>query len=1241
MAAIKWSFENISPDLIELDLENNRLTFDHDNIEIDTKVFSFGKKVRSKWLEAIKTTQINFQIRWREFGMSNRRDEQYWIIIEVEEKTPPPTPIEESSLSVEDLKAAGGVMKRKARRRSRDRLPETARNAINEKNKKVGRKTQIPPEIFDKLKEGNKQPFDEWLATQKPVPKEQQQQEPQQQKPQQQQTRTSGPKKKVKAEEDVEMTQSEKDALHERFESILIDPTSLFKWSNKDGKKKLLFTYFTPSLLEKLKVKPNGKIGGYLSWPLTKLAEMFRITLNSPKDKFYSLAEIFLAWSESIDKESPAEQSFRAGVITHERTNVYWGVSPGFPQFVIKKSDSTNIDGTLVVGNSIRFDSYTYDDGGRILPNHISTGIPSLPLREDLPIPLVISCQKKLQQIEEQVRGAIMDEKGDIDLQKLPMSLVGLVNEWHSEPDFIKAMENVSRKLGFKIVFDIKDKESKWPTTYKYIRSWCLAYVDEGPPSGIKPEKGAAYVRSFPIYMPPKATLRNQNFGFCWFHSARGLVHDLALGYLLDDWKKPHHPSNRWLLLGDETGVGKELIKSNVLIRNKNAKKFAYIWVLIPPEIFPTQIASDFHAMDQEYFGREHIRVLNNLVEAPEPRLITFIFETDKYLDDDEKMSDGNISPSATVLKATLPLLFEYISQHTIKNDDFECVISTISEQWGWLETGANPSKGFLNMIGHDYFDHVSARGRGKFRIKGHEIVGKLDHPWLPYADAMGFMTNDSLPKSLENIEKKINDSIKILPIHLSFLNNDFPKLAELLSKKPISFLERLCGLDSKDVYAYMNHIISGMIHHACERFSPIDWVSFNKLMEQEQSRHTGRIIAEQVTNWAVPKLPELLKQLPTDGDRVNMCLTLGWATEQQGGNISPIIEQISPDWLNPETCPERYQLSLVRLIFANRQNFFDFNTDSNLLSESGIFDYPRLTPPDMENILQDKSALTNKNLSILGTFFSSFALQGLKDTSLRESLWKSNEVLAKFEWKHRRDNRRHCIYGGEFAIDCAQHDAKWYEQAHQRLFVDIKYYFATGEGEEEELFWWPAALKYHSLRSDSESHTLEKDECEHLIQKARKIALKSPLPVKIRLFYWMARLSEIYGIPGTETHFQDLKLLVGSHEKIANHDVYAAIFYVHLIDLLGRYNTNAHELEVQSEKLPSKYYKKDGSLDMRYTKCRKFAAKRAGSLKPVDFRRDFSIALENCAETTRLHFSDFLENPDTCITDCLKFNYL
>ena len=53
--------------------------------------------------------------------------------------------------------------------------------------------------------------------------------------------------------------------------------------------------------------------------------------------------------------------------------------------------------------------------------------------------------------------------------------------------------------------------------------------------------------------------------------------------------------------------------------------------------------------------------------------------------------------------------------------------------------------------------------------------------------------------------------------------------------------------------------------------------------------------------------------------------------------------------------------------------------------------------------------------------------------------------------------------------------------------------------------------------------------------------------------------------------------------------------------------NTNAHELKLQSEKLPSKYYKKDGSLDMRYTICREFAAKRAESQNAVELETPYT----------------------------------
>jgi len=47
--------------------------------------------------------------------------------------------------------------------------------------------------------------------------------------------------------------------------------------------------------------------------------------------------------------------------------------------------------------------------------------------------------------------------------------------------------------------------------------------------------------------------------------------------------------------------------------------------------------------------------------------------------------------------------------------------------------------------------------------------------------------------------------------------------------------------------------------------------------------------------------------------------------------------------------------------------------------------------------------------------------------------------------------------------------------------------------------------------------------------------------------------------------------------------------------------NTNAQELDLHSEKLPAKYYKKNGSLDMRYSICRKYAAKRAESQNAVE----------------------------------------
>ena len=92
---------------------------------------------------------------------------------------------------IEDLKAAGGVMKRKARSVSRDHLPQNSLEALKRKFKE-GIKERFPDEIEKELQQGNTEQAHKWMDGKKGKKPQQQQQKPQQQ------TRTSGPKQKVK-----------------------------------------------------------------------------------------------------------------------------------------------------------------------------------------------------------------------------------------------------------------------------------------------------------------------------------------------------------------------------------------------------------------------------------------------------------------------------------------------------------------------------------------------------------------------------------------------------------------------------------------------------------------------------------------------------------------------------------------------------------------------------------------------------------------------------------------------------------------------------------------------------------------------------------------------------------------------------------------------------------------------------------------------------------------------------------
>ena len=947
-------------------------------------------------------------------------------------------------------------------------------------------------------------------------------------------------------------------------------------------------------------------------WPKSKVEKILNIEPKQKKTTVGYFAELLLAWHNSIVDFSETQTSEYSGIITNESTNVFFGITPGLPQFVLKGDGEQEFFGAFAIGINIKFESFVFDDEGRTKPNSVRSPLPDYPRREIAsPKPIIIDQENA----DDQIIAAITDDEGNLDVSKFPMSLVAMKKTpltskgWDFKDDmdearekFLDKIKTLSLTMGFEVITENDELIPQWKNTYKYLLTWCLVFKSNDPPEGIMVEKGAIFIDHFPLYTPVRANVRRRDFNFCWFVSARGRVHDAALKYLAEEWRRKS--KNRWLLLGDETGSGLELIKNDDYVRKQGGKNFAYIWTLIPPDSYPPTIASDFHAMDQHLFGEEHLVALSNIIETPDMGPTTVIFETDNFIHNEQQLPRNNISPSPSLIKATLPIMLEFIAQNTQRKHKKNCGVEVTAEQWDWNNWRSTEPSKFLQNHGQIMLDNIERRGNGEFEIDVNPPVAKLDHPYLNYSDAVGFLVGDSLPKMLEEYKEKLNEHIHVLPIYPTFLESEFPKLCEDLATKPLKFIEALIETNTQHVNAYFKFVLSGMINQAWAQFKPLDWRQFNHLMERKQSTANGRKISAHLSNWILPNLSQHLESLLSDADRVNMCLTIAWSMDQQGGDVSQIIGHISPEWLS--TCPldsrEKFTLSLARVCFASRQNYFDFSTATPELLNLGIIPESIDSPDNLQKILSETNTLTENMASILGIFFSTFAFQNSTNPEHVKSLWNTNSFFVSFPWEKARENRRHCIYGAEFAIDCAisSEDENWFEHTKQRLYVDFDQYLSSGEDRRDEPFWWPVALKYHCLKSESSSSSLTEKDAKELLNKAKKVAREGPLPVRTRANYWMVRLSRVLNVSDGSEFFAELESFIESEEYPKN-DVYGALLYVHLIDLKQRFGFESEH----------------------------------------DFTELFNAALLDSNKSTQLHFSEFIRNNDVDIIESLCYNYL
>ena len=926
-----------------------------------------------------------------------------------------------------------------------------------------------------------------------------------------------------------------------------------------------------PDLIETVKLSPTLRLINFVGhgFDQQQIALLFGKELTAPKDTIEAIAQCLNMWYDSIINKSNSKPPY-TGYIMSESTNIFFGIAPGLPQFIVKEGDVEVQEGALAVGLTFQFNTYSTDEEGRTLPDKIETILPPYPIRDvETPMPNVITKDTSSEEIR-----AILHAQNDLILDDRPISLVALKKDWpnKSQEGFEELVRKSIEHLGIECLFESRRLQGvefekndgtldkipcKWPNTYEHLLDWCLLYVNQDPLPGTPEEKKPRhFFKGFPIYLIPKAKLSGMAFTFCWFHSARGRVHDIAHLELLKDEVKRNR--DKWMIIGDETGTGTELRSSDDGgdgTREGKNKKIAYIWVVIPPGAVLPTTSSDFHAMDQKQFAAEHIHILDEISQN-DAGASTIVIEAPNFVSENERIARGNNnSVSPLLITSTLPLVLEYIGQQTAGDmSGKEISIQSMSEEYSWMEPG---DSGFIETIVRKSIDSLAKRGIANFSRNKHKTMGKMDHPWMNYPDALGFLISDNLPPTLESYREKLDSNIIISPLYLNFLDSKFPDLINSLANSPYQFIDKLCNCDVVHVTSYMEPYLSGMISEALEKFTSVDWRQFNQLMKEKQVTNTGRIIAKKISDWVTPQMPSFLDKLETDVDRVNMCLTLAWSMDQQGGNVEYFVKMIESEWL--ENCTDDRRFSLAAVCLAQRQNYFDFDLNTEHLANLGLIDSEITSTQKLLQVATNSSPASELEMTIYGMIFSILAFAKYQDSESRNQLWDINQTLINYPWHHTRSARRHCIYGAEFSLDYITEDEIWFERAKKCLFTDFNTKLGQGEDQSIEVFWWPAAARFYSLAHENDSAKIPTDELENFIRRADEFTRQGNLIVRVRTSYWLLRLSHSMGIKIADDILQNIFAFL-DEPSYPKEDVYGMLLIIHLIDLDQRMNLGKEE---------------------------------------------------------------------------------
>ena len=365
-----------------------------------------------------------------------------------------------------------------------------------------------------------------------------------------------------------------------------------------------------------------------------------------------------------------------------------------------------------------------------------------------------------------------------------------------------------------------------------------------------------------------------------------------------------------WVVLGDETGTLNEFRGEKSKI-----KQSAMCWVVIPPKSKLPGLTSDFHVHDNE--GHMAVAV-ENLLENSNIQIYQFQYSSGKVV---EGVPPESAQVHLNLWKDTLPLILNKISNIDKETPNIRIYI----ERVGNLEPGINPVAGLLSnwkmAMGNHWVDIDTAKVLAK---------SPLEHPWLGYPDAVGFI-NSQRNWNNSSLKERINSLAERL-VKAPYRQDELGKINGLFMtpQPPVQFVKALFDFPQRDMKEYIVEYYGQQLKQRIEVLSERDWYTILEEMEQ----HSGNLQGQNATSviFDHTDVDKTLSNMKTDSLKFNFLMALLGCSNHNGDTDRSQFCKINiVELIESEFEPTRLQrMHFLNLSNGANDNEFDFNIDDD-----------------------------------------------------------------------------------------------------------------------------------------------------------------------------------------------------------------------------------------------------------------------------------------------------------------------